>query len=101
MKIKFTSFVKGDNWVSAKVNDGEYTVSSKLFDEGSTFGINDGRVSKLSIRETSKINELNWFDGCIVNYDRGWDIEPQTDKEKEVFEAVLNFLESAPKTRFE
>lgn len=100
MKIEFTKFERGENWVSAVVNDGEYLVSSKLFDVGSTFGINDGRVSKLSIREAAKTSDVDWFDGCIVNYDRGWDIEPESEKDIEVFEAVLKFLENAPKTRF-
>jgi hypothetical protein len=100
MKIEFVVFEKGQNWVSAIVNDGEYTVSAKLFDEGSRYGINNGRVSMLSIHETAKTTDKNWFDGCIVNYDRGWDIRPKTEKDKEVFKAVLKFLEDAPKTRF-
>jgi hypothetical protein len=100
VKIEFTSFERGENWVSAVVNDGEYKVSSKLFDDGSTFGIDNGRVSKLSIRRTSEIVDHDWFSGCIVNYDRGWDIHPKTEKETAVFKAVLEFLENAPKTRF-
>lgn len=100
MKIEFTKFTNGKNWVSAVVNDGEYLVSSKLFDEGSGYGINNGRVSKLSIREKAKTSENDWFQGCIVNFERGWDIRPKEGKETEVFEAVLHFLENAPKTRF-
>jgi hypothetical protein len=99
MKIEFTEFTKGENWVSGVVNYGEYVFESKLFDEGSVFGIDGSRVSKLSIR---KGNSKGFFDfsNCIVNYDRGWDIEPKTDEENDVFEAVLEFLENAPKTRF-
>lgn len=41
---------------------------AKVFDEGSIFGINEGRISKLSAR----IN-YDW----IFNYDRDWDIKPQ------------------------
>lgn len=98
MKIKFTKFEKGENWVSAVINDGEYTISSKLFDEGSVFGIDEGRVSKLMIRDAS-INDF--WNSCIVNYDRGWDIKPSTDEHNAIFEAVMDFLENAPKTRFE
>lgn len=39
----------------------------KAYEEGSIFGINEGRISKLWLE----------LDGqCIANYDRGWDIEP-------------------------
>lgn len=39
----------------------------KAYEEGSEFGINGGRISKLMIK----------IDGqTVVSYDRGWDIEP-------------------------
>ena len=97
MKIEFTEYTKGENWVEGIVNDGEYSFSSKLFDEGSEFGINGGRVSKLSI---SIGPTWTGFKACIVNYDRGWDIEPKIDEHQHVYNAVLEFLENAPKTRF-
>lgn len=97
MKIEFLKFTKGDNWVSGLVNDGDFYFESKLFDEGSVFGIDNGRVSKLTI---SIGNRWKGFDNCIINYDRGWDIEPEGE-DVEVYEAVLEFLENAPKTRFE
>lgn len=44
----------------------------KAYDEGSNYGINGGRISKLSIK----------IDGeWVVNYDRGWDIEPDENDE--------------------
>lgn len=43
---------------------------AKVYDEGSEYGINDGRVSKLTIKIDGK---------TVVNYDRGWDIEPADD----------------------
>lgn len=93
INIKFTKFKKGEHWVTGVVNDGEYSFESKLFDEGSIYGINNGRVSKLNISKGT-------FDNCIVNYDRGWDIEPKTDIDKIIYQLVLDFLENAPKTRF-
>lgn len=42
----------------------------KVFEEGSVFGINGGRISKLSLRANGK--EL----AC---YDRGWVTEPAAD----------------------
>ena len=40
---------------------------AKVYDEGSEYGINEGRISKLMIK----------VDGVTtLSYDRGWDIEP-------------------------
>ena len=39
----------------------------KQFDEGSQYGIDGGRISKLMIKRDGEI---------VCNYDRGWDIEP-------------------------
>ena len=44
----------------------------KAFEEGSKWGINGGKISKLSIK----------IDGeWVANYDRGWDIKPAEDDE--------------------
>ena len=43
----FTKFESGANWCDGKI--GKYNFQAKLFDEGSTFGIKDGMVSKLAI----------------------------------------------------
>ena len=76
---------------------GKYNFNAKLFNEGSTFGIKDGRVSKLSIwDEEIWKKEDNFFKACIVNYDRGWDIKPKKEF-KPYFNAVMELLENAPK----
>jgi len=94
----FTKFEDNTNWCDGNV--GDLNFQAKLFDVGSTFGINDGRVSKLAIwDEKIRRKEQNFFAGCVVNYDRGWDIE-QTDEIKPYFDAVMELLENAPK-RFE
>ena len=46
----------------------EYCV--KHFDEGAEFGIENGRISKLQCKMAGQ---------TILNYDRGWDIEPETE----------------------
>lgn len=56
----------------------EYTV--KRFEEGSDYGINCGRISKLEIKDAAG--------KVVVNYDRGWDILP-TDSIREVYAAIL------------
>lgn len=53
--------------------DGKYTVVhywAKVYDTGSQFGINEGRISKLMLKANGEI---------IYNYDRGEDIAPQTE----------------------
>lgn len=95
MKAEFTSFSKDSNWVDGVV--GEYKFQAKLFDEGSEYGINGGRVSKLSIRKKRTMQEKSDFlSDCIVNYDRGWDIEPK-EEYTECYNAVMELLENSPK----
>ncbi|WP_035790413.1 DUF7678 domain-containing protein [Butyrivibrio sp. FC2001] len=45
---------------------------AKVYDEGSEYGINGGRISKLSIKIGGK---------TTLSYDRGWDIEPDENDE--------------------
>lgn len=94
-RAHFTSFVKGNNWVAGKV--GKYNFEAKLFDEGSSYGIENGRISKLSIwDEKVRQEKQNFLKACIVNYDRGWDIEPKSS-DKSCYDAVISLLENAPK----
>lgn len=52
----------------------------KHFEEGSEFGIDGGRISKLTIK----------IDGrTVVNYDRGWDIEPETEEAQLAYMILL------------
>lgn len=56
--------------IGIPMQDGGYKIVHywvKSFDEGSQWGINGGRISKLTIKIDGKIT---------ANYDRGWDIEP-------------------------
>jgi hypothetical protein len=74
-------------WVSGVVTDGA-TFCAKVFDNGSVFGIDDGRVSKLDIRKAGEI---------LANYDRGWDIEPQKPEDKAVYKRVMAALNALGK----
>ena len=74
-------------WKTGKINisgcDGKRLVFeywAKVYDKPSEYGINEGRVSKLTIR----------IDGTVVcNYDRGWDMEPKTQAAKQALELML------------
>ena len=52
----------------------------KHYDEPSKFGINNGRISKLTIKVDGKVT---------CNYDRGWDIEPQDEVTKVAYAILL------------
>ena len=43
----------------------------KAYDEGSEYGIEEGKISKMTI-------DINGQTVC--NYDRGWDIYPETEE---------------------
>lgn len=64
--------------------DGGYKVvhySVKVYEEGSQFGINGGKISKLTLK----------MDGVIIaNYDRGWDIEPTCEESNLALCILLN-----------
>lgn len=81
MKIKMIRFKNG--WAEGIV--GPYRWQAKVYDEGSEFGINGGRISKLAIWDEKK--------RYIVNYDREWDIEPKTVKAQQALEAILELFE--------
>ena len=44
----------------------------KAYEEGSAYGIDEGRISKLLITIGGE---------TVANYDRGWDIKPAEDDE--------------------
>jgi hypothetical protein len=83
---EFTEFNNNENWCHGTCEG--TTFSAKLFDNGSDFGINDGRVSKLSIHDKKL--------GTICNYDRGWDIPPKEGFQRQ-YNAIMHLLENAPK----
>ena len=75
------------NWI--KGTKGKFKICAKVFATGSTFGIKDGRISKIQICDTS---QEHWgFEQCYMNYDRGWDIRPN---DPETIEFVNGLLEA-------
>ena len=53
----------------------------KQYPEGSEFGINGGRISKLMIKRGDEI---------VCNYDRGWDVVPIGLVAQSAFEILMN-----------
>ena len=53
----------------------------KQYDEGSQFGIEGGRISKLMLKRNGEV---------VCNYDRGWDIEPADPDTQFALEILLH-----------
>ena len=73
-------------WKKGTVNVGGvvYEYHAKVYEEGSEFGIDGGRVSKLDMTRDGEI---------VCSYDRGWDVEPQEEDDVEALGHVLFFYE--------
>lgn len=61
-----------------------YSFTAKLYDLPSQFGIEGGKISKLQIRDGDRI---------AANFDRGWDIEPQTSDDRAALEKIRTVLD--------
>ena len=64
---------------------GAYLFQAKAYDTGSVYGINGGKISKLTITGAA-------FGETAAHYDRGWDVEPESEDAREVLEAILAAL---------
>ena len=65
-----------------------YSFSAKVYDTPSTFGINEGRISKLYVKDVSTNTE-------VIGYDRGWYCEPQYPQEKAALGALLTIFDTS------
>lgn len=52
----------------------------KYYEEGSSFGIDNGRISKLMLKRNDEI---------IAHYDRGWDLKPIDSDAKAALAALV------------
>ena len=54
---------------------GEYWFEVKHYEEGSQFGINGGRISKMHVVKGGEDQ---------ICYDRGWEVRPKTEEAKQI-----------------
>ena len=66
---------------SIKAGANIYHYQAKVYDTPSQYGINQGRISKLSVSLNGHV---------ITGYDRGWYKQPATQEEKAVLWIILN-----------
>ena len=69
--------------IAVPATGNKYKYWVKHFEEGSEYGINGGRISKLTIRKLNESRDL-------YNYDRGLDIDCANDEVRAVYEIVLS-----------
>ena len=62
-----------------KVYDSIFHYWVKHYEEGSQYGIEGGRISKMMLKRNGKI---------VLNYDRGWDVKP-TDPDTQLAVEIL------------
>lgn len=80
-------------WITAIIED--HWVQAKVYDEPSTYGVNNGRVSKIAISKTSSRNpNANFFDQLCYNYDRGLDFD---NAPPQLVNKIIAKLEKLPK----
>lgn len=80
MEALVTKEHKDSEWQDGQV--GPYKFQAKVYEVGSEYGIEGGRVSKLHIKDSTG--------KTIINYDRGWDIKPKTAAHKKIVKKILD-----------
>lgn len=92
-KITITEARGADGWVKGTIR--EYHFEAKVFDEGSQYGIFEGKVSKLSIWDPQgRIAKKNFLGTCIISYDRDWDLLPADEDEIDMVDDLVIYLEA-------
>jgi hypothetical protein len=66
---------------SLKIHNSIFHYWMKVYEEGSQFGIDGGRISKLMLKRDGKV---------VCNYDRGWDVEPADPDTQLALELLLH-----------
>lgn len=84
---------RGSNWIKGRLKDQKLDVSfeMKVFADTSHFGIEDGRISKLFVHEGKEWTR-DW-DTCLINYERGWDIEPHSPKAIVIMDMLMQAID--------
>jgi len=66
---------------SIRVHESVFHYWIKVYSEGSRFGIDGGKISKLTLKRDGKV---------VANYDRGWDIKPVDQSTEFAVEILLH-----------
>ena len=82
---KYTNYFipKGNHWYEGRIDS--FIVHGKVYPKPSIHGIDNGRISKMTILDSDN--------NTLVNYDRGWDIKP-SEEHMELFNKAKVTLEN-------
>ena len=69
--------------IASPTTGGKYKYWVKHYEEGSEFGIDGGKVSKLTIRKVGESRDL-------YNYDRGLDVDCADDEVRAVYSIIIS-----------
>jgi len=84
-------------WITAFICG--HWVQAKVYDEPSTYGVYNGRVSKITICKTENRDPTKPFHPQLdVNYDRGTDFNNLWRKNRKLFNEIIRELEKLPKS---
>lgn len=90
--IKHMTISKTNGWFTGII--GGFYFQALVFKDGSKYGINKGRVSKLYIMEQPK--NANRGREILVSYDRGWDKVANTKETQLVLDTLVEYFENLP-----
>ena len=65
---------------SIKIGSDLFHYWVKHYEEASVYGIDEGRISKLTLKRNAEM---------VRNYDRGWDIEPDDENTAAVLAILM------------
>jgi hypothetical protein len=68
--------------IASPTTGGKYKYWVKHFEEGSEYGIDGGKISKLTIRKVGESKDL-------YNFDRGMDVDCANDEVRTVLNIIL------------
>ena len=74
------------NWTrgTVKLSNGRvFRFDVKHYEEPSMYGIDGGCISKLTVATATRLV-------TVINYDRGWDVEPRTADHRAVLTVLKN-----------
>ncbi len=73
--------IRTDHAISGTINDQPgYSFHAKVFDVGSKYGIDHGRISKLQVQRDGR---------TVANYDREWDTVPDKPADRRAVETIV------------
>ena len=79
------------NWFTGTISG--YPFQVKVTDEGSVWGIDNGRIIKLFVTEKPEGSSSKYLNE-LISYERGWDVYPEAGELEDIIDALVEFFEN-------